>query len=309
MRWPLAAILLANALLSPPPQTRPSTLTSLWHDTPSDTSRVRIDQIPDMTEPSDLLLRQGAFYTVSDSYRLLYQIDFGGPGGSVRRTGAWTPTGLPVQTDLEALAQLPGGEVLVANETNGVIFVLSPFPQHACAAWRTSVEGTCFFGRPNCGVEAMAVLPGHRLFIAKEREPRAAYLFDLPESPCAAASLTGRTYLKLPVEVGPDISAATYDALSDHLLVVARSNQTVLEFEVPEVTQGDTSPRALNLLGSFSYARTEDSLGYTGLTHHQVEGIAVDYKRVLYLTVDNNDRLSSRFGNRKPPLLRFFPVD
>ena len=130
----LAAILLATVWLSPP-QTRPSTVTSLWRDDPEDPARVRIDLIPDMTEASDLLLRGGALYTISDSYRQIYQIDFGGPGGSVRRAAAWTPSGLPAQTDLEALAQLPGGEVLLANETDGVVFVLSPFPRHACAAW------------------------------------------------------------------------------------------------------------------------------------------------------------------------------
>src|SRR5438093_7986781 len=251
----LAAILLATVWLSPP-QTRPSTVTSLWRDDPEDPARVRIDLIPDMTEASDLLLRGGALYTISDSYRQIYQIDFGGPGGSVRRAAAWTPSGLPAQTDLEALAQLPGGEVLLANETDGVVFVLSPFPRHACAAWRTGVDGSCFFGRPNCGIEAMAVVPGGRLFVAKEREPRGAYLFDLPPTPCAAASLAGRTYLKLPEEIGPDISAATYDAGSGHLLVVGRSNQRVLEFEVPDPAPGDRSPRPLILLGSFSYAAT-----------------------------------------------------
>jgi hypothetical protein len=306
----VATILLAAALLSQtPPQTRPSTVASLWRDTPEDVSRVRIDLIPDITEPSDLLLHQGAFYTISDSYRLIYQIDFYGVGGAIRHVESWTPAGLPMQTDLEALASLPGGEVLVASETNGVIFVLNPFPRHACAAWKTGVEGSCFFGRPNCGIEAMAVVPGRRLFVAKEREPRAAYLFDLPDNPCAASSLTGRTYLEMPEEVGADISGATFDAGSGHLLIIARSNQKVLEFEVPEPTPGDFSPRRLNLVGAFSYARTEDSLGYGGLLHHQVEGIAVDERRVLYLTVDNNERVSTRFASARPPLLRFFPVN
>ena len=305
-----ATILLAAGLLwQTSPQTRPSTVTSLWRDAPDDPSRVRIDLIPDVTEASDLLLHQGAFYTISDSFRLIYQIDFYGAGGAIRRVGSWTPTGLPMQIDLEALAALPGGEVLLASETNGVIFVLNPFPRHACAAWKTGVEGTCFFGRPNCGIEAMAVVPGRRLFVAKERDPRAAYLFDLPDKPCAASSLTGRTYLELPDEVGADISSATFDAASGHLLIVARSSQKVLEFEVPDPTPGDTSPRRLNLLGAFSYARTEDALGYGGLLHHQVEGIVVDERRVLYLTVDNNERVSTRFGSARPPLLRFFPVD
>ena len=302
---PLPAVLLLAIL----PQARPATLTSLWRDAPEDRARVRIDQIPDVTEPSDLLLREGLFYTISDSYRMIYQVDFGGPGGAPRRAGGWTPAGLALQTDLEALAQLAGGEVLLANEANGVIFVLSPFPRHTCAAWDTGVDGRCFFGRANCGIEAMAVVPGRRLFVAKEREPRSAWLFDLPGNPCAATTLTGRTYLKLPENVGPDISAATFDAASGHLLLVARSNQKVLEFEVPAATPGDTSPRPLVMAGSFSYAASENSLGYTGLLSHQVEGIAVDEKRVLYLVVDNNERLSSRFGDRRPPLLRFFPVD
>jgi hypothetical protein len=317
MRPPLAGVaaaLLAAAQVMAPAslgstQTRPSTVTSLWRDTPADAARVRIDLIPEVTEASDLLLRDGAFYTISDSYRHIYRIDFGGAQGSIRRTGDWTPVGFPAQTDLEALTALPGGEVLAASETDGTLFVLAPFPSHACAAWRSGIAGTCFFGRPNCGIEAMAVVPGGRLFVAKEREPRAAYLFDLPDKPCAATSLTGRTYLKLPDEVGPDISAATFDAASGHLLVVARSNQKVLEFEVPPATPGDTSPRPLTLLGGFSYARTENSLGYPGLLHHQVEGIAVDAGRVLYLTVDNNDRVSPRLGSSRPPLIRFFPVD
>ena len=302
---PLPAVLLLALL----PQTRPAVVTSLWRDTPGDAARVRIDQIPDLTEPSDLLLRDGLLYTVSDSYRLVYQIDFTGPGGSIRRAGAWSPSGMALQTDLEALASLPGGEVLVASETDGAVFVLSPFPRHACAVWETGVSGRCFFGRANCGIEAMAVVPGRRLFVAKEREPRSAWLFDLPEHPCAATTLTGRTYLKLPEEVGSDISAATFDPVSGHLLLVGRSSQKVLELEVPPPTPGDATPRPMTLVGSFSYAATEKSLGYGGLLSHQVEGIAVDERRVLYLVVDNNERVSSRFGDRRPPLMRFFPVE
>ena len=80
----LAAFLLA--LLAASSQTRPSTVTSLWRDTPADRSRVRIDLIPDVTEASDLLLRRGSFYTVSDSFRMVYQLDFAGPGGAVPKT-------------------------------------------------------------------------------------------------------------------------------------------------------------------------------------------------------------------------------
>jgi hypothetical protein len=155
----------------------------------------------------------------------------------------------------------------------------------------------------------MAVVPGGRLFVAKERETRGAWLFDLPETPCAAHTLTGRTYLKLPDEVGADISAATYDAASGHLLLVARSRQKVLEFEVPPPTPEDTSPRPLPLVGAFSFANTERALGYpAGLFYSQVEGIAVDANRVLHLMVDNNRQESSRFGDRRAALIRFFPV-
>jgi len=314
---PLALIL---ALLSPVPgaarperpamgsQTRPAAVTSLWRDTLADTSRVRLDQVPGVTEPSDLLHVGEVLYTVSDDYTRIYRIDFDGPHGSPRSGESWVIAGMPQGVDLEALAALPGGEVLVASETHGTIFVLKPFPGHACAAWSTGVEGTCFIGRANCGIEALAVLPGGRLFVAKEREPRAAYLFDLPEDPCVAVTLGGRTYLKLPEEVGPDISAATYDPVSKHLFLVARSRQSVLEFEVPAPTPGDTSPRPLVLLGEFSFAASEDALDYPGLDFHQVEGIAIDSNRVLYLMVDNNGRVSRAFGNNHAALLRFFPV-
>ncbi|HET9481480.1 MAG TPA: esterase-like activity of phytase family protein, partial [Candidatus Polarisedimenticolia bacterium] len=284
-------------------------LTSLWRDELSNPARARVDQVSGVTEPSDLLFVDGLLYTVSDSFRDIYRLSFDGPGGSVRRSEAWSIAGLPVGVDLEAMGRLPSGEVLLASETNGAIFVLSPFPRHACAAWRTEVDGGCFIGRSNCGIEALAVLPDGRLLVAKERDPRGAWLFDLPAAPCAGTTLTGRTYLKLPDEVGPDISAATYDPLSDHILLVARSRQRVLEFEVPPRTPGDTSPRALQLVGSFSFAAAENTLDYPGLDFHQVEGIAVDADRVLYLVVDNNERISRAFGNRRPALLRFFPVE
>jgi uncharacterized protein YjiK len=267
-----------------------------------------VDELPGITEPSDLLLHGGELYTISDEHRQIYRIRFDGPGGAPRRAGSWTPEGLPPAIDLEALAPLPDGGVLVASETHGVLFALSPFPENACAAWKTGVDGSCFIGKPNCGVEALAVVPGPRLFVAKERDPRGAWLFDLPAAACQAIALAGRTYLTLPEEVGPDISAATFDAASGHLLVVARARQAVLEFEVPAATPGDTSPRPLRLLGSFSFARTEDTLDYAGLDFHQVEGIALDEKRTLHLVVDNNDRYSRRFRNRRAALLRFFPA-
>lgn len=184
--------------------------------------------------------------------------------------------------------------------------MLAPFPEKVCAVWSTGVAGTCFFGRPNCGVEALAAVPGG-LFVAKERDPRSAWLFDLPETPCADTALSGRTYLRLPEEIGGDIGAATFDAATGHLLVVARSVQRVMELRLPERPAGDTSPRSLSLVGSFSYAATEDALDYAGPAFHQVEGIAVDDRRVLHLIVDNNERLSRRFGNRNAALLRFYP--
>jgi hypothetical protein len=282
-------------------------VTSLWRDDPADRSRVVVDELPGIIEPSDLLLKDGELYTISDDQRQIFRVRFDGPRGAPRRAGSWTPSGLPQAVDLEALAPLPGGGVLLASETRGVLFVIQPFPDHACAAWNTEVDGSCFIGKPNCGVEALALLPGDRLFVAKERDPRGAWLFDLPADPCRGTTLAGRTYLTLPEEVGPDISAATFDGPSGHLLVVARARQSVLEFEVPAATPGDTSPRPLRLLGSFSYARSENSLDYAGLDFHQVEGIAVDDARTLYLSVDNNDRFSRSFGNRHAALLRFFP--
>lgn len=284
-------------------------LTSSWRDEPADPARVRIDPIAGVTEPSDLLFVDGALYTVSDSFRQIYRIDLNAPAGAPLPVTSWTPEGLPEGTDLEAMARLPGGEVLLANETTGVLFVLSPFPAKACAAWQTGIGGACLVGRPNCGIEALAVLPDGRLFVGREREPRSAYLFDLPRKPCAAARLEGRTYLLLPDGVGPDISAATFDAVSGRLLLVARSRQAVLEFEVPSRTPGDTSPRPLALLGSFRYATTEATLGYLGFDFPKVEGIAIGPDRVLYLAVDNNERISRLFGDRSPALLRFFPVE
>ncbi len=78
---------------------------------------------------------------------------------------------------------------------------------------------------------------------------------------------------------------------------------------MPPPTPGDTSPRPLHLVGSFSFAITERALGYPGgLFYNQVEGIAVDANRVLHLMVDNNRQESSRFGDRSAALIRFFPV-
>ncbi len=305
---PVLAALLALAATQAPAARAPAALTALWRDTPSDTSRVRIDSIPLVVEPSALLLREGAIYTVSDSFPKVYRIDFG-PTGQAIRPEFWSPSGMPAVTDLEALTSLPGGEVLVAHETTGAIFVLRPFPTVACAAWQTEIAGDCFVGRPNCGIEAMAALPDGRLFVAKERQPRGAFLFDVPSEPCKGTTLTGRVYLKLPDEVGSDISDATYDAATGHLLLVARSRQQVIELSIPEIPRGSTAPVDLPLVGTFSYAASENALDYIGIDFHQVEGIAVDEERVLHLIVDNNSRKSRSFGDWRSALLRFFPVD
>ena len=283
-------------------------VTSRWRDEPDNPARVRIDTVPQVIEPSDLLLLGNSLFTVSDNIQDVYRLEFDAEGGSVALADRDRPEGMPRVTDLEAMAILPGGEVLIANETTGAVFVLSPFPERVCAAWQTGVRGECFVGHDNCGIEAMAVVPGNRLFVAKERDPRGAYLFDLPTQTCTGVTLSGRTYLKLPEEVGSDISAATYDAVSGHLLVVARSRQKVLELEVPEPTPGDTSPRPINLVGSFSYKLTENALQYGGLGFNQVEGIAVGPDRILYLMIDNNGRRSKLLGFRRGALLRFFPV-
>lgn len=309
----MAAIAAAVTAQGPPPDRATSRRespprTALWRDAPANPALVRVDSIPGVGEPSDLLLRPDGLYTVGDSSREIYRLVFDGPNGAPRRAASWRPKGVPVESDLEALAELPGGEVLLANETDGAIFVLSPFPERACAAWLTEIDSRCFIGRSNCGLEAMTVLPGGRIFVAKERDPRGAWLFDLPEHPCVGGPLQGRTYLTLPDEVGPDLSAATWDPHSGHLFVVARSRQQVLEFDLPAATPGDRTPRPLRLLGSFGYAATEDALDYAGLDFHQVEGIALDPSGILYLVVDNNGRFSRSFGNARGALLRFFPV-
>ena len=290
-----------------PVKTDPPPLTTLWRDEPSDETRVRIAPILGASEPSDLLLRDGGLFSVGDSNQTIYRFQIDPAAKAITLAGMWTPSGLPADSDLEAFATLPGGEVLVASEPNGTIFVLSPFPQHVCAAWHTGIEGTCLFGRANCGIEALAVLPGGRLFVGKEREPRGAFLFDLPEDPCTATTLAGKVTLRLPDEIGPDLSAATWDEASGHLLIVARTSQKVLEFEIVAPAAEEKAPR-LNLVGSFSYAASENLIGYRATIFHQVEGIAVDQTRVLYLVVDNNEKYSNLFGARRAALLRFFPV-
>ena len=287
--------------------TRSPALTSLWRDEPADVNRVRIAPILGASEPSDLLLRDGGIFSVGDSNQTIYRFQVDNGVKAIIQAGIWTPDGLPKGADLEAFAALPGGEVLVASETNGIIFVMNPFPQHVCAAWHTGIEGTCLFGRANCGIEALAVLPGGRLFVGKEREPRGAFLFELPAEPCTATTLAGKIALKLPDEIGADLSAATFDEPTGHLLIVARTSQKVLEFELLAPNEGENAPR-LNLVGSFSYAASEDLIGYRTTIFHQVEGIAVDQARVLYLVVDNNEKSSSLFGARRAALLRFFPV-
>ena len=294
-----------------PPSDPGATLaTSLWRDEPRAPRHTRLDPLHGIPEPSDLLLRGGELLMISDASRDVYRLALDGPGGSARLSDSWEPEGLPevVDIDFEALAELPSGEVLVGSESSGDLYVLSSLSRKVCAVWRTGVTGRCLLGRPNCGVEAVAVLPNGHLFVAKEREPRAAYLFDLPATPCADTTLSGRTYLMLPSEVGPDVSAATYDSASGHLLLVARSRQKVIEVEPPVGTPGDTSPRSLVALGSFGYGATEDTLAYSGLPHAQVEGIAVDADRVLYLVVDSNNHRSATFGNSAPALLRFYPA-
>jgi uncharacterized protein YjiK len=294
------------AAASGPAAAGTGTLTSLWRDAPDDAALVRIDPVPQVVEPSDLLILPDGLYTVSDKAPYVYRLRLDGKGG-VKVSGRWSPSGLPEQTDLEALAVLPGGEVLMATETTGAVFVLHPFPRQTCAAWMSGVDPSCFVGPDNCGIEALAVLSDRRLFAAKERDTRAAYLFDLPQDPCAGAPLGGRTYLRLPEEVGPDISAATFDPDSGHLLLVARSRRQVLEFTVPPATPGDTTPRPLPLVGAFDYSATEAATGYRSMFFGQVEGIAVDAERVLHLIVDNNRQPSRRFGDRRAALLRFYP--
>ncbi|MGH9869890.1 MAG: esterase-like activity of phytase family protein [Candidatus Polarisedimenticolia bacterium] len=302
---PAGALIAALAGAAPQPQQAPSPATSLWIDDPNDRARVRVEAVAGIAEPSDLLFVNGELYTISDSFRHLFLLRFDPQDGSLRPPERMAIPGLP-NADLEALSRLASGEVLVASETDGTVFVLHPFPERVCAVWSTGVAGSCFFGEANCGMEAMAVLPDQRLFVAKERDPRGAWTLDLPSVACGPASLTGRTYLTLPEETGPDIGAATLDPVTGHLLIVARSRQAVLELEVPPATPGDTSPRPLRLLGRFSYARTEDLLDYAGLDFHQVEGIAIDARRTLYLAVDGNNRQSRYLGGKKGALLRFF---
>ena len=73
----------------------------------------------------------------------------------------------------------------------------------------------------------------------------------------------------------------------------------------------DGQPRGqiFSILAAATLLLIVGTLDDRGLLHHQVEGIVVDEHRVLYLTVDNNERVSTRFASARPPLLRFFPVN
>ncbi len=156
-------------------------------------------------EPSDLAYADGVLYTVSDSHAKIYAIDPGtGKHDSLDIKG----------NDLEAIA-IDGPDWLIADETNAKI-------------WRVDREGNRHdpieieeADDGNSGIEGLAILPGHRLLIAKEKHP--ARLIEIGED-------LAKTFDQK-IHWASDLSALTYNPLDGHVWALSDEDHTLYRLD------------------------------------------------------------------------------
>jgi uncharacterized protein YjiK len=156
----------------------------------------------EVDEPSDLAIKDGDLYTVSDRHSKLYRISTkdGDIKDEVNLEG----------TDIEAIAFDADGTLFYADESSGKI-------------WRTDDDGDRK-GDPielvddhNSGIEGLAFDADGHLFVAKEKDPARIYELDTD----------GGTLDDEKIDFADDLSALAFDPESGKLFALSDQDRTL----------------------------------------------------------------------------------
>jgi len=159
----------------------------------------------DIDEPSDLAIRDGKLYTVSDQHSRVYRIS---NDGDIKDE-------LDIQgDDIEAIAFDANGNLVVADESTGTI-------------WRVDDDGERH-GDPielvddhNSGIEGLAFDVDGHLFAAKEKDP--ARLYELDSD--------GGELDREQIDFANDLSALTFDPEDGHLYALSDEDRTLFRLD------------------------------------------------------------------------------
>lgn len=164
-----------------------------------DDHRVHVD------EPSDLVVKNGALYVVSDRHSRIYEID---DDGDVR--GSLDVEG----RDLEALAIDRDGAFYIGDESRAKVWRLTHTGARDQAFDIDTTDG-------NSGIEGLAFDPAGHMLVAKEKSPAMIIRLD------ADGTELDRTKLGY----ADDLSAITWNETDDHLYALSAEEKKLFRLD------------------------------------------------------------------------------
>jgi uncharacterized protein YjiK len=257
--------------------------------------------ISDDFQPSGLVLRDGRLLTVSDKHDTgVYEIVLAEGHAALRSFVTFTPPREePSPLDFEGIAVDADGSLLLVSETRFRVLRIAV----AAAAWITpSLEalgrGAGLFQKKNANLEGIVRLPGGRLLLAAERDPRG--LIELAED----GDLTRAKAWAMPESVHTPPPGRTADFAD---LSVAQGNVYALQRNSHLIVRIERTDERWEEREAWSYARTENDprFAYESRVYGVAEGLAIDGDHVFVVT-DNNGLARAADPHDRRPLLFVF---
>lgn len=156
-------------------------------------------------EPSDLVIKNGKLYVVSDRHSRIYEID---DDGDVR--GSLDVEG----EDLEALALDHAGAFYIGDESRAKVWRLTPSGER-------DKEFAIDTTDDNSGIEGLAFDPDGNMLVAKEKSPAMIIRLD------AEGTEIDRTQLGY----ADDLSALTWNEQDDHLYALSAEEKKLFRLD------------------------------------------------------------------------------
>lgn len=159
----------------------------------------------DVAEPSDLAIKDGHLYTVSDQHSTVYRIS---------RRGN-TKDKLDVAgRDIEAIAFDADGTLFLADEASGKIWKIDD-------AGERDGDPIELVDDHNSGIEGLAFGPDGHLFVAKEKDPARIYELDTD----------GGELARQKIEFADDLSGLAFDPADDHLYALSDQDRSLFRLD------------------------------------------------------------------------------
>ena len=158
--------------------------------------KLKDDHRTDIDEPSDLAVRNGKLYAVSDRHSKIYELDNDGDIEDVIEVEG---------TDLEAIALDDDGRFYIGDESKATIWRLDSDGERKESFEIETTDG-------NSGIEGLAFDNDGHMLVAKEKNPATIIILDADD---------GDEKDRVKLDFADDLSGLTWNPDDDHLYALS----------------------------------------------------------------------------------------